>query len=691
LPTTLSSIISEINASTSDEQMLAIENFALLQKSVLQDMRTRLLYSQDSNMAETMNQLDYVRTKASDGQLDLLDYTDNAKSANTIRYPITFVLLFIPFASLVIGLVAGLCEGLKHHTPKLFSFNWHLMYGCMLLLMIAFAVHVPFAAVTGDSCSFLNAAEGTPETKLHITHQAALIILSCLADTPGASIVAATNLTDVLAFASLTFNPQPLGIDLTQFTYPTLTSLSQQVSTLQPWTFSNYNQTVNETDADLINFNNYTSPQVYNRSNVLSVNISTYPASQQSAMQTIQDRLNVSIGAENAVLAFLALVSSKTTAASQFAVNFDQDVSTSMSTIFARTSVDSSIQNQLSNLIGAGQLIIDNGNCGSIGETYFAFKSAWCDVIATSFSMLVLAFFVVSMLAIPVVGISMVLMTRMDPSHHPDNKNMQMEDYSKHATRRHSRMPSGVVAAPATRKQSTAPVPSDRRQSQAPRRASHVPAHNRQVSSIPSPSRSDVQSPHPQGRRASHIPGQSGQSSQARRASHVPDQSAQSSQSRRGSHVPDPGSQSRRASHVPDPANQPRRPSYADESQPRRPSYADASQPRRASYSESRQASQQSFSANVGSELHPAQSGRSDFVPRDHSGQSSLLDDGYMPSEMSQVRGPSDYSQSDFVPSERRASHDSAAPAAQGRRASHENDIEGGDNLESSLRRNFGV
>jgi len=71
------------------------------------------------------------------------------------------------------------------------------------------------------------------------------------------------------------------------------------------------------------------------------------------------------------------------------------------------------MNNDLFLLNNAADTLLSNNNCGGLGNTYNEFKTAWCDVITTSFSFLSLAFFFIAISAIPLLILSRKLAVRL--------------------------------------------------------------------------------------------------------------------------------------------------------------------------------------------------------------------------------------------------------------------------------------
>lgn len=133
------------------------------------------------------------------------EYRDMLNQANSIRYPATAILCCFPLFMLVAVLLAGLCR-------KVFLYKTVADVGWVMLVVfwLLLAVHLPMAAVMGDSCEFLNKAEVSTSTVTGLSSQESAVLVACIA---GESIVGSLNLTSQIRLmnASITVLTDPLN------------------------------------------------------------------------------------------------------------------------------------------------------------------------------------------------------------------------------------------------------------------------------------------------------------------------------------------------------------------------------------------------------------------------------------------------------------------------------------------------
>lgn len=343
-----------------------------------------------------------MQEKAEGERLFVEDVSSRANGADKIRWPLTLFVMFLPLVSLVLIIVGGLCTSAKSHTPKLFRYNWSLMYAVCLFLMIAFAVHLPLATVTGDSCEFMDEAETDIAGKLNITVQAAAILESCIAPVEeNASISEAVGMTEFFSLlASYHFSSNVSTVYNVQAAFDwsaDVDALADDAATVDESDFAGYDP--NRVDVDLGQLNSKTLPDVFDRSNVATVDPSRYANSagvQQvchllvlvlllvflfvpffchivplsAAQLPVQDKDNCLVGIrmEIRVAQALDFIHDLTANLANATADASEDTFNAIDVLYRRSPQDLTLEDRLSVMISSGNTVRANDRCTNIGD-----------------------------------------------------------------------------------------------------------------------------------------------------------------------------------------------------------------------------------------------------------------------------------------------------------------------------------
>jgi len=288
------------------------------------------------------------------------------------------VLIFLfPLIGIVFALLSGLC----HSKSWPFDYATGFFALAILGMWALFAVHLPMAATFGDSCLWLDEAEQDPQTTLGWNTQQTAIAQACLVNV---SLIDALNLSDALRFATVIDFP-PIPDIPSAFTSPELTQLQSLLNTVTPTNaFSAYpsDSTINQL---LVELNQLTSGS-FTRANVITVDPTVYPnvTAVRQHKWDILTLLDAQIVGNQKVMGSQALVNGTVSSLPQ-AESAAMQVSNDLDLVNV----------SLTAVLIAGDNLVAAASCGDLGDIYRTFKSSWCDILATAFSFLALACFLI--------------------------------------------------------------------------------------------------------------------------------------------------------------------------------------------------------------------------------------------------------------------------------------------------------
>jgi len=269
-------------------------------------------------------------------------------------------------------------------------------------MFILLAVHLPLAAVTGDSCAYIDEKQGNLSSSFD--YQVANVINACLLNT---SLVEALNVTQQLDFANLITFPDLPSINQS-FSFSSLDTFVDEVAALDVSTFGYiYNST-----ADLKRINDITIPiygDVWAESNVSQCDPwKYYNAALPENVPTVNVSRAIIIVNTRAFQILNATVWSmkhnvSAILAQKLALQAQTDA---FQTDFAL------IKASINPLIDIVKGTEDLAYCGFVGTAYAQIKSSYCGTTVEALSFLALSFFLLGVFAQGVAGGSILLAQR---------------------------------------------------------------------------------------------------------------------------------------------------------------------------------------------------------------------------------------------------------------------------------------
>jgi len=298
--------------------------------------------------------------------------------------------LFVVFAGLI-------------HKPFIMRVNYIFFFFVCFWMWLLFAIHLPLAVATGDSCDYVSDFE--LDVVNRVGDDAGKVVEACLLNT---SLLDAFNLSSQLSFRDkIPFYDLP---NISQvFDFPELDKLSNDVKNLNLTTFDFGGASVAD---ELQSINQITSslgdPVVYNRTNVVNLNV-TSPAPDLILIANLtfhKFQALLLIDAEDAMNTKL------------------NEIKTSMANIISAVA---SLKNEtdviltgvkaLRNVIDPLFVYVDRlkalATCEFLGDAYLNFKRAYCEGVVTALSCMAMATFFIAFFGIPLIILSIVLKKRL--------------------------------------------------------------------------------------------------------------------------------------------------------------------------------------------------------------------------------------------------------------------------------------
>jgi len=248
-----------------------------------------------------------------------------------------------------------------------------------------FAVHLPFAATFGDSCLWLDQAEVNPSDTLNVSIREGKWMQACLAN---ASILDALNVSDVLGFTNtITFPVFPnIPTSFSQVTTP-LAAANQSVQLV---TSASLSYDAANTASMFSTLNSITSPTTYDATTIRTLDPTPFNITVRQLKWNIitsLDALNDTISRINTARALISGMIGEAPEQQALLVQINDHLLT--------------MKSDLNETITSGRNIKNADNCGTTGPTpiggkYQDFKKQWCDVLATAFSLLAFACFMLA-------------------------------------------------------------------------------------------------------------------------------------------------------------------------------------------------------------------------------------------------------------------------------------------------------
>jgi len=379
---------------------LAVNNVS----DTLHALQNVLWFGNDRELLnQAVNQLNEVAQQATEQQSFVDDATDKAEYADKIFHPFCIIFLAFVLIVFVLTVLYGFCFRSKAESGfgAVVQLDFFLNVGSLILLGFA----VPLMTATGDSCLYLNKAEQDVSGTLNVSVTAGRIIQACLINAP---LSPALNLTDALTGVSqLVFLPisaPPISSALLN----ALASNSTGISTADA--FPTWGGTA-LADSDLMQINTITSG-TFSRSNVATMDPMAY-AGNEAALTDLKGHVLFLIDLETSLPLFVTYFKGNLTWVQSILGNLSATLNADVATY---NSVGIGSSSLTAPLMAATSFLLQNDNCGTLGDDYHAFKTAWFDVMTTSFSFLGLAFFVITLAAIPALVLSRKLAWRLPAS-----------------------------------------------------------------------------------------------------------------------------------------------------------------------------------------------------------------------------------------------------------------------------------
>jgi len=323
--------------------------------------------------------------------------------ADTIKYyddkrkPVVIAFFVLP---LLTGLFV-VCAGLVHK-PFVLRVNYIFFFFVLFWMWILFAIHLPLAVLTGDSCDYVGDFEvNVPD---RIGSDAGKVVESCLLNT---SLLDALNLTQELEFRDkIPFYDLPNISDV--FNFPDLDKLTSDVNNLTiSSTFDFGGSSVTE---ELIIINAITSglgdPTVYNRTNVVNLNSTTADLLITANLTFHKFEALLLIDAEDAMNQKLDAIKGNMSRINQQVADLKNQTSFILDNVNA-------LKNILNPLFGYVDILKSLATCGFLGNAYLNFKRAYCEGVVTALSCMAMATFFIAFFGVPLIILSIVLKKRM--------------------------------------------------------------------------------------------------------------------------------------------------------------------------------------------------------------------------------------------------------------------------------------
>jgi hypothetical protein len=388
-----------------DVRVSSADSFAELQDSVnnadiwLSEFRFLLEEGGDIEWAQTQaNDMDVY---LSESRETLSDYIAWMNDMDEVRWTFTILFFGLPFICFALVL-AGFC--LKN--SACLRCNIVVSFFQLFICWLMFTFHLPIAMVLSDTCSYMAQVESNPLEALNLTETSSSVFLACLANT---SLVDAMNITDDLQFADLVWFPDPMPDADTMFDLQTLYDYEEDA----------LNQTVADFyDADVVDtafsaLNVYTDPDVFDETNIESCDPTVY--TDTTEVRTLKWDIITGLDAADS--------------ANNTATEINQNVTGLVSAADSLKTDTNVIISDLDGVVAQMDPIIDNTEgfvtsayCGSIGDQYFLFKVALCDVETTAFSYLALSFFMIGVFQFFNLWVNIVMIKRIHHEEHESKR-----------------------------------------------------------------------------------------------------------------------------------------------------------------------------------------------------------------------------------------------------------------------------
>jgi len=353
-----------------------------------------------SSASQASQEIQSARTEIQSARNDVSQYSSKVKYYDNIRRPVVILFLCLPLISGVLLLLGG-C--LRKSAP--FSINYVLTFVVLFLFWMLFAIHLPLAVITGDSCVYLDQVEVDLPNRLG--EQEAKVFDACLLNT---SLVQVYNLSSDLNFVNeIHFPPLPNineAFNFTQFNAYFASGIALNTSSF------GFNDS--QIDANIATINSltesYNDPNApYNRSTLQNLN-NTFAFYHPSTFQQVIEKKKYEtlqlITAEARINESLTSIKNQIIAIKVYSDELEANTTNIMATV-------GTIQSTVNPLLNYAQTVFNLAYCGFIGTAYASFKSDFCDGIVTAISLLALAFLMVAAMGVPIVILSIVLMKRL--------------------------------------------------------------------------------------------------------------------------------------------------------------------------------------------------------------------------------------------------------------------------------------
>lgn len=381
----------------------ALELQLLLIQASMGDLSAQFTLEHYGSLTQVQREVNTVSDTLLEKEILVTDVTRVARIVNYFRYPITLVLLLVPFGMLVTSITGGFLS-----SPIMFKWTYHLAWFCMAFMPLLFSIHIPLCPLLGDSCEYLNTAEKDFGKSFNLDPQQSALVTACMANT---SIVAALNLTDQLNQIAMIELPSLNQSYDNVIPIMTLRLLKQEIDVINA---SSLGLPVNLVDTSLSNLNSLTT-ETYDRDNVsLCCGITPPPGSINA-----KDIALTTISAEDIFNNSLNLIKQNMTSLVFSGESFVLDIQYYFSEI-------NRARDLVVPLLNAASNIQKHAHCDSVGIIYATMKKTWCDILITGLTFMTLATLVISILlpAMIYFSIQLSLMARWNEEQKED---MEME------------------------------------------------------------------------------------------------------------------------------------------------------------------------------------------------------------------------------------------------------------------------
>jgi len=269
-------------------------------------------------------------------------------------------------------------------------------------MWILFAIHLPLAVLTGDSCDYVDGFEVDVPDRLG--SDAGKIVESCLLNT---SLLDVLNLTQQLQFRNkIPFYTLPNISDI--FNFPELDQLTSDVNNLT--VSSTFDFDGLSVAGELIIVNAITSglgdTTVYNRTNVAYLNSTTGDSVTTANLTYHKYQALLLIDAEDSMNQKLNNIKANMSNINLSVNNLKNATNVILNNV-------NSLRDVLDPLFGYVDILESLATCGFLGDAYLNFKKAYCEGVVTALSCMAMATFFIAFFGIPLIILSIVLKKRM--------------------------------------------------------------------------------------------------------------------------------------------------------------------------------------------------------------------------------------------------------------------------------------